>query len=284
MSFKAVHEAVVVVCLAGLMAISSLIGGAASARAEAGYVDLIGGGRVSGEIMAVYPGERVLVRLSDLKSNEYRELLGGRLFEPQEENPMIAWRGAARYVDPRFSAAFEMELDALQMVRQRIGLDNLQLMVPFCRTPEEGARVVDVLDQHGLSQGRRVPGHPTEVVQRAQQRDGGDDERRGPDGTEPDAPAFGVGYAGFTGQRQHPTRGDEQRKQARQVDRIDQRDIWQRVGRAVGTQVEPENHETLQDQQHCTDMSPVQPGVHADRPARALCECEHGQQCQAGDE
>ncbi len=105
---------------------------------------------------AFYP-RPVLVRLSDLKSNEYRELLGGRLFEPQEENPMIAWRGASRYVDPRFAAAFEMECDALRMVRQHLGLDNLQLMVPFCRTPEEGARVVRALDQHGLSPKAGVP-------------------------------------------------------------------------------------------------------------------------------
>jgi len=105
---------------------------------------------------AFYP-RPVLVRLSDLKSNEYRELLGGRLFEPQEENPMIAWRGASRYVDRRFAAAFEMECDALRMVRQHLGLDNLQLMVPFCRTPEEGQRVVHVLDQHGLSPQAGVP-------------------------------------------------------------------------------------------------------------------------------
>ena len=105
---------------------------------------------------AFYP-RPVLVRLSDLKSNEYRELLGGRLFEPQEENPMIAWRGASRYVDPHFSAAFEMECDALRAVRQHLGLDNLQLMVPFCRTPEEGERVVRALDQHGLSPQAGVP-------------------------------------------------------------------------------------------------------------------------------
>jgi pyruvate,water dikinase len=70
---------------------------------------------------------------------------------------MIAWRGASRYVDERFAAAFEMECDALRMVRQRLGLDNLQLMVPFCRTPEEGARVVRKLDQHGLSPHAGVP-------------------------------------------------------------------------------------------------------------------------------
>ncbi len=70
---------------------------------------------------------------------------------------MIAWRGASRYVDKRFSAAFEMECDALRMVRQTLGLDNLQLMVPFCRTPEEGERVVAELDQHGLSPQAGVP-------------------------------------------------------------------------------------------------------------------------------
>ncbi len=105
---------------------------------------------------AFYP-RPVLVRLSDLKSNEYRELLGGRLFEPQEENPMIAWRGASRFVDSRFASAFEMECDALRIVRQTLGLDNLQVMVPFCRTPEEGTRVVEVLDQHGLSPKAGVP-------------------------------------------------------------------------------------------------------------------------------
>lgn len=102
-------------------------------------------------ICAAFHPRPVLVRLSDLKSNEYRELLGGRVFEPQEENPMIAWRGASRYVDPAFADAFEMECDALRMVRQTIGLDNLQLMVPFCRTPEEGEKVVGLLDDHGLS-------------------------------------------------------------------------------------------------------------------------------------
>ena len=105
---------------------------------------------------AFYP-RPVLVRLSDLKSNEYRDLLGGRLFEPTEENPMIAWRGAARYIDPTFLPAFDMECDALRAVRQRNGLDNLQLMVPFCRSPEEGRAVVELLDQRGLSPQAGVP-------------------------------------------------------------------------------------------------------------------------------
>jgi pyruvate,water dikinase len=105
---------------------------------------------------AFYP-RPVLVRLSDLKSNEYRDLLGGRLFEPEEENPMIAWRGASRYIDPAFLPAFDMECDAIRLVRQQIGLDNLQIMVPFCRTPEEGREVVQLLDQRGLSPQAGVP-------------------------------------------------------------------------------------------------------------------------------
>ena len=105
---------------------------------------------------AFYP-RPVLVRLSDLKSNEYRDLLGGRLFEPVEENPMIAWRGASRYLDEAFRPAFDMECDALRFVRQQIGLDNLQLMVPFCRSPEEGRAVVSLLDQRGLSHRANVP-------------------------------------------------------------------------------------------------------------------------------
>lgn len=110
-----------------------------------------------GVICAAFHPRPVLVRLSDLKSNEYRDLLGGRLFEPQEENPMIAWRGASRYIDPRFLPAFDMECDALRAVRQDLGLDNLQLMVPFCRSPEEGAQVVCQLDQRGLSPQAGVP-------------------------------------------------------------------------------------------------------------------------------
>jgi pyruvate, water dikinase len=108
-------------------------------------------------ICAAFHPRPVLVRLSDLKSNEYRELLGGRLFEPVEENPMIAWRGASRYVDPRFLPAFDMECEALQFVRQQIGLDNLQIMVPFCRSPEEGRRVARLLDRWGLSPQAGVP-------------------------------------------------------------------------------------------------------------------------------
>jgi pyruvate,water dikinase len=103
-----------------------------------------------GLICAAFYPRPVLVRLSDLKSNEYRELLGGRLFEPLEENPMIAWRGASRYVDPAFDEAFSMECEALRFVVREMGLDNLQLMVPFCRSPEEGSDVVRILSREGL--------------------------------------------------------------------------------------------------------------------------------------
>ena len=95
-----------------------------------------------GLICAAFYPRPVLVRLSDLKSNEYRELLGGRLFEPVEENPMIAWRGASRYVDPRFLPAFEMECDALRSVAQATWASTTcSSWCPFCRTPEEGAEV-----------------------------------------------------------------------------------------------------------------------------------------------
>jgi len=110
-----------------------------------------------GLICAAFYPRPVLVRLSDLKSNEYRELLGGRLFEPLEENPMIAWRGASRYVDPAFSDAFAMECEALRFVSRDMGLDNLQLMVPFCRSPGEGRDVVEVLESEGLGRSSGVP-------------------------------------------------------------------------------------------------------------------------------
>ncbi|MEJ2539300.1 MAG: phosphoenolpyruvate synthase [Gemmatimonadota bacterium] len=110
-----------------------------------------------GLICAAFHPRPVLVRLSDLKSNEYRDLLGGRLFEPLEENPMIAWRGASRYTHPGFRDAFAMECEALRFVHQEMGFDNLQLMVPFCRTPEEGKAVVEVLAREGLGPAQDIP-------------------------------------------------------------------------------------------------------------------------------
>lgn len=102
---------------------------------------------------AFYPRE-VIVRLSDFKSNEYASLIGGREFEPHEENPMLGWRGASRYYDPRFLPAFEMECEALARVRKDMGLINMKVMVPFCRTPEEGKKVIAILNAHGLVQGK----------------------------------------------------------------------------------------------------------------------------------
>ncbi len=95
----------------------------------------------------------VIVRLSDFKSNEYANLIGGSTYEPHEENPMIGFRGASRYVDPSFSAAFALECQAVLRVRNEMGLDNLWVMIPFVRTLEEGRKVVEVLEQNGLKQG-----------------------------------------------------------------------------------------------------------------------------------
>ncbi len=101
---------------------------------------------------AFYP-KPVIVRLSDFKSNEYANLLGGRQFEPQEENPMIGWRGASRYYDPRYSEGFALECQAMKRVRDEMGLTNVILMVPFCRTPAEGRRVLIEMAKHGLVRG-----------------------------------------------------------------------------------------------------------------------------------
>ena len=101
---------------------------------------------------AFYP-KPVVIRLSDFKSNEYANLLGGKDFEPVEENPMIGWRGASRYTDPRYREAFALECTALKQVRQEMGLTNVIPMVPFCRTPEEGKAVLDEMASHGLVRG-----------------------------------------------------------------------------------------------------------------------------------
>lgn len=99
---------------------------------------------------AFYPNP-VIVRLSDFKTNEYRALLGGEEYEPQEENPMIGWRGASRYYHPDFQKAFGLEIKAIKKVREQMGLENIKVMVPFCRTPEEGKKVIEVMEEFGLS-------------------------------------------------------------------------------------------------------------------------------------
>lgn len=95
----------------------------------------------------------VIVRLSDFKSNEYANLLGGHLYEPEEENPMIGFRGAARYIDDSFSDCFALECEAVKRVRNDMGLTNVEIMIPFVRTLSEAKAVIDVLDQHGLKRG-----------------------------------------------------------------------------------------------------------------------------------
>ncbi|MGD1949447.1 MAG: phosphoenolpyruvate synthase [Leptolyngbyaceae cyanobacterium] len=106
-----------------------------------------------GTIAAAFYPKPVVIRLSDLKSNEYANLLGGQSFEPKEENPMIGWRGASRYTDPRYRDAFALECLALQRVRSDMGLTNVIPMVPFCRTPTEGQQVLDEMAKHGLVRG-----------------------------------------------------------------------------------------------------------------------------------
>ena len=101
---------------------------------------------------AFYPND-VIVRLSDFKTNEYENLLGGYLYEPMESNPMIGWRGASRYYDETFLPAFELECLALHKTRSDMGLKNIKVMVPFCRTPEEGRKVIELMKKFGLVQG-----------------------------------------------------------------------------------------------------------------------------------
>jgi pyruvate,water dikinase len=106
-----------------------------------------------GTIAAAFYPKPVIVRLSDFKSNEYANLLGGRQFEPKEENPMLGWRGASRYYDPHYSEGFALECQAMKRVRDEMGLTNMILMVPFCRTPEEGKRVLEEMAANGLVKG-----------------------------------------------------------------------------------------------------------------------------------
>ncbi len=104
------------------------------------------------QIAAAFAPHQVIVRFSDFKTNEYRALLGGELYEPEEENPMLGWRGASRYAHPDFKPAFALECAAVKVVREEFGLKNLQTMVPFCRTPEEGKKVIEVMREFGLEQ------------------------------------------------------------------------------------------------------------------------------------
>jgi len=115
------------------------------------YVDHLAQGM--GRIAAAFYPKPVILRFSDFKSNEYAKLLGGHCFEPKEENPMIGWRGASRYTSPAFREAFALECQALRRVREQMGLTNVIPMVPFCRTPEEGDRVLAEMAGQGLVRG-----------------------------------------------------------------------------------------------------------------------------------
>ena len=115
------------------------------------FVDKLAQG-ISKIAAAFYPKD-VIVRLSDFKTNEYANLIGGKLFEPEESNPMIGWRGASRYYDPKYRDAFALECKALLKVRDEMGLTNVKVMIPFCRTVEEGKSVIAEMKKNGLVQG-----------------------------------------------------------------------------------------------------------------------------------
>ncbi|MDH5206269.1 MAG: phosphoenolpyruvate synthase, partial [Hylemonella sp.] len=130
-------------------AVESVARGHASPRAF--YVDKVTEGVAT--IAAAFWPKPVIVRLSDFKSNEYRKLIGGSRYEPEEENPMLGFRGAARYLSADFAEAFAMECEAMRRVRDEMGLTNVELMVPFVRTLGQAKKVIDLLGQHGLKRG-----------------------------------------------------------------------------------------------------------------------------------
>jgi len=106
-----------------------------------------------GRIGAAFYPKQVIVRMSDFKSNEYANLLGGKYFEPQEENPMIGWRGASRYYDPGYREGFALECEAIRKVRNEFGLTNVVVMIPFCRTPKEAELVIQEMKKNRLERG-----------------------------------------------------------------------------------------------------------------------------------
>ncbi|RLF62721.1 MAG: phosphoenolpyruvate synthase, partial [Thermoplasmata archaeon] len=115
------------------------------------FIDVLARG-IAKIAAAFYPND-VIVRLSDFKTNEYANLLSGFLYEPEEHNPMIGWRGASRYYDKKFKPAFGLECKAIKKVRDEMGLINVKVMIPFCRTPEEGKNVIKIMEEYGLKQG-----------------------------------------------------------------------------------------------------------------------------------
>ncbi|MEK7320836.1 MAG: phosphoenolpyruvate synthase, partial [Pseudomonadota bacterium] len=130
-------------------AVESVARGHASPRAF--YVDKLAEGIAT--IGAAFYPKPVIVRLSDFKSNEYKKLIGGSRYEPDEENPMLGFRGASRYISDDFAEAFEMECKAMKRVRDEMGLTNVEIMVPFVRTLGQAERVIELLAKHGLKRG-----------------------------------------------------------------------------------------------------------------------------------
>jgi pyruvate, water dikinase len=130
-------------------AVESVARGHSSPKAF--FVDKVAEGVAT--IAAAFWPKPVIVRLSDFKSNEYRKLIGGSRYEPEEENPMLGFRGASRYISPDFAPCFALECDAMRRVREDMGLSNVELMIPFVRTTKEAAAVIDLLAQHGLKRG-----------------------------------------------------------------------------------------------------------------------------------
>lgn len=120
-------------------------------RKEDYFIDLLSQA-VATVAAAFYPKD-VIVRMSDFKSNEYANLIGGKQFEPEEENPMIGFRGASRYYSPLYKEGFKLECEAMKIVRDEMGFTNVKLMIPFCRTVEEGKKVVDLMAEYGLKRG-----------------------------------------------------------------------------------------------------------------------------------
>ena len=104
-------------------------------------------------IAAAFWPKKVIVRMSDFKSNEYRKLIGGALYEPDEENPMLGFRGASRYISNQFAECFAMECRAMKFVRDEMGLTNVELMIPFVRTLDEARRCTEIMESHGLKRG-----------------------------------------------------------------------------------------------------------------------------------
>ena len=132
-------------------------------------------------IAATFHPQPVIVRTSDFKTNEYAQLVGGRAFEPREENPMLGWRGASRYYDPDYREGFALECRALRRVREEMGFTNVIVMIPFCRTPEEADRVLEAMADAGLERGREglevyvmceIPSNVAEADEFAERFDG----------------------------------------------------------------------------------------------------------------